>query len=85
VRQEFIDEHVPELQEAGLVIPDPDLHFDDQSGHWVHGPIDWDEFWRVVKGGGQCNAERLAARQKAWDDGAWVREALEAHGRRAEA
>ena len=84
VRQEFIDEHVPELQEAGLRIPDPDMRFDAKTGHWVHGPIDWDEFWRVVKGDGPCNTERLAARNRAHADGAWVREALEAYAARHE-
>src|SRR5680860_731490 len=85
VRQEFLDEHAPELSDAGLEVPDPQMRFDDDTGHWVHGPIDWDEFWRVVKGGGECNAERLAARQKAHDDGAWVREALDAHAARVAA
>ncbi|MEZ4606070.1 MAG: 1,2-phenylacetyl-CoA epoxidase subunit PaaA [Deinococcales bacterium] len=75
VRQEFINEHAPELIEGGLVIPDKDLYQDDQ-GDWHHGPIDWDEFWQVVKGNGICNAERLEARNKAHDEGLWVREAL---------
>src|SRR5690554_911288 len=79
VRQEFLDEHAPELIDAGLKIPDPDLHFDESTGLWVHGPIDWDEFWSVVKGNGPCNAERLAARHKAHDDGRWVGEAMAAH------
>ncbi len=79
VRQEFVDEHVPELQQAGLSIPDPELRFDAESGHWTHGPIDWDEFWRVVKGNGPLNAERLAARRKAHHDGRWVREAMAAY------
>ena len=82
VRQEFLNEHVPELLEAGLQIPDPDLHFDEASGNWQHGPIDWDEFWRVVKGGGECNEQRLGARQKAHDEGAWVREAMDAYAQR---
>jgi ring-1,2-phenylacetyl-CoA epoxidase subunit PaaA len=82
VRQEFIDEHAPELLELGLKIPDPELRYDEASGHWQHGPIDWDEFWRVVKGDGPCNAERMAARRKAHEEGAWVREAMEAYARR---
>ncbi|PYE55822.1 1,2-phenylacetyl-CoA epoxidase subunit PaaA [Deinococcus yavapaiensis] len=82
VRQEFINEHVPELQEAGLTIPDPDLH-QDEHGNWVHGPIDWSEFWRVVKGGGQCNKERMDARNDAHAEGAWVREAMQAYASRA--
>jgi ring-1,2-phenylacetyl-CoA epoxidase subunit PaaA len=55
------------------------LRFDDASENWVFGDIDWDEFWRVVKGDGPCNRERLAARRKAHDDGLWVREAAEAY------
>ena len=74
VRQEFMDEHVPELLSAGLTIPDPDLRF--EGGHWRHGPIDWSEFWAVVKGERGLQAERLGARQRAHDEGAWVREAL---------
>ncbi len=83
VRQEFLDEHAPELMEAGLTIPDPALRFDEASAHWVHGPIDWDEFWSVVKGHGPLNAERLAARRQAHEDGAWVREAMAAYASRA--
>ena len=78
VRQEFINEHVPELLEAGLTIPDPDLH-QDAAGNWVHGPIDWSEFWAVIKGERGLGNERLATRQAAQDEGAWVREALEAY------
>ena len=78
VRQEFIAETAPELIAGGLTIPDPDLH-QDEDGVWHHGPIDWDEFWQVVKGNGPCNAERLGARQKAHEDGVWVREALTAY------
>jgi ring-1,2-phenylacetyl-CoA epoxidase subunit PaaA len=49
------------------------------TGHYEHGEIDWDEFWNVVNGHGQCNRERLAERVKAWEDGAWVREAALAY------
>src|SRR5690606_38346050 len=78
VRQEFVNEHVPELQAAGLTVPDPAMYRDEATGNWHHGPIDWDEFWNVVKGNGPCNAERLSARNRAHDDGRWVREALTA-------
>jgi ring-1,2-phenylacetyl-CoA epoxidase subunit PaaA len=78
VRREFLNEHAPELMEAGLRVPDPELRRDPESGNWRHGPIDWDEFWSVVKGGGPCNAERIAARRRAHEDGRWVREALAA-------
>lgn len=78
VRQEFINEHAPELIEAGLTIPDHLLH-QDERGNWIHGPINWDEFWQVVKGHGQMNRARLEARNRAHDDGAWVRDALNAY------
>jgi len=61
------------------VFPDPTLRFDEASGHWQFGEIDWQEFRRVLAGDGPCNRERLAARRKASDDGAWVREAVLAH------
>lgn len=85
LRQEFVNELVPELLALGLTLPDPDLHFDEESDNWIYGPIDWDEFWQVVKGNGPCNAERLAARQKAHDDGRWAREALAAYAAKQEA
>jgi ring-1,2-phenylacetyl-CoA epoxidase subunit PaaA len=85
VRQEFIAEHAPELLAAGLVIPDPELRYDEETGMWHHGPIDWDEFWRVVKGDGPCNAERLGARVRAHEEGRWVREALAAYAARRQA
>lgn len=82
VRQEFVNEHVPELHAVGLTVPDPELRRDERTGDWHHGPIDWDEFWTVVKGGGPCNAERLAARRSAHEDGRWVRDALDAFAAR---
>ena len=66
-------------------MPDPDLKWNEERGHYDFGPIDWDEFWRVVKGGGVMNRERLAARKKAWEDGAWVREAALAHAEKRKA
>ena len=79
LRQDFINQMVPDLQALGLTLPDPDLHFDEESDDWLTGPIDWDEFWRVVKGDGPRNKERLEARRKAHEDGKWVREALVAY------
>jgi ring-1,2-phenylacetyl-CoA epoxidase subunit PaaA len=79
VRQEFINEHAPEILEAGLTLPDPDLRYDEATGNWLHGPINWDEFWEVVKGNGPMNKERLEARRRAHAEGAWVREALDAY------
>ena len=76
LRQKFVDATVPQGLHLGLKFPDPDLRFDGE--HWVFGEIDWGEFGRVVSGDGPCNRERLAARRKAHDDGAWVREAAQA-------
>jgi ring-1,2-phenylacetyl-CoA epoxidase subunit PaaA len=75
LRQKFVDATVPQANFLGLAIPDPALAFDDATGHWRIGPIDWDEFWRVVKGHGPCNRQRMRARRSAHDEGAWVREA----------
>jgi ring-1,2-phenylacetyl-CoA epoxidase subunit PaaA len=79
LRQKFIDATVPQAHYLGLSIPDPALRFDEASGHWVHGPIDWEEFRRVLGGDGPCNAERIEARRRAHEEGAWVREAAAAH------
>jgi ring-1,2-phenylacetyl-CoA epoxidase subunit PaaA len=79
LRQRFINMTVAQAKAIDLTIPDADMRYDEASGNWVPGPIDWDEFWRVVKGDGPCNRERLAARRKAHDDGAWVREAAAAY------
>ncbi|MEM1045701.1 MAG: 1,2-phenylacetyl-CoA epoxidase subunit PaaA [Pseudomonadota bacterium] len=79
LRQKFVDATVPQGHFIGLEFPDPDLSFNEKTGHWDFGTIDWDEFFRVVAGEGPCNRERLAARVKAHDDGAWVREAALAY------
>ena len=73
---------VPAFHALGLALPDPDLYYDEESGNWITGPIDWDEFWRVIKGDGPCNKERLDARRKAHEDGAWVREAMAAYAQK---
>jgi ring-1,2-phenylacetyl-CoA epoxidase subunit PaaA len=80
LRQWFVDLAVPQARALPLEIPDPELRFDEATGHWLTGPIDWDEFWRVVRGGGICNRERLRARRQADEEGRWVREAAEAYG-----
>ena len=79
LRQKFVDATVPQAEYLGLTIPDPDLKWNEDRGAYDFGPIDWDEFWRVVKGGGIMNRDRVKARKKAWDDGEWVREAALAH------
>lgn len=82
LRQKFIDQTVPQAEFLGLVIPDPDLKWNETRGHYDYGAIDWEDFFNVVKGKGPCNAERLAARTKAWEDGEWFREALSAHAQK---
>jgi ring-1,2-phenylacetyl-CoA epoxidase subunit PaaA len=79
LRQQFIDMTVRQAEVLGLTIPDPDLSWNEERGHYDFGPIDWDEFWKVVKGDGPMNQERLEHKRKYWDDGAWVREAAEAY------
>ena len=79
LRQKFVDATVPQGEFLGLTFPDPDLNWNEDRGHYDFGAIDWDEFWRVVKGGGIMNRDRVKARKKAWDDGEWVREAALAH------
>ncbi|MCZ7532209.1 MAG: 1,2-phenylacetyl-CoA epoxidase subunit A [Acidimicrobiia bacterium] len=79
LRQFYVDQTVPQGEYLGITFPDPDLHFDEESGHWRFGEIDWDEFWAVVSGDGPMNRERIAHKKKAWEDGAWVREAATAY------
>jgi ring-1,2-phenylacetyl-CoA epoxidase subunit PaaA len=79
LRQKFVDMTVPQAQKLGVALPDPDLRWNEERGHWDFGPIDWDEFWRVIGGDGPCNAQRLAHRRRAHEEGAWVREAAAAY------
>ncbi|MGE0314738.1 MAG: 1,2-phenylacetyl-CoA epoxidase subunit PaaA [Lautropia sp.] len=83
LRQRFVDATVEQAKVLGVTLPDPDLKWNEARGHHDFGAIDWAEFWRVVGGDGPLNRERLAMRVKAWDDGAWVREAALAHARKA--
>jgi hypothetical protein len=79
LRQQFIDQTVPQADILGLTVPDKDLKYNNDTGHYDFGEIDWDEFWQVVKGYGNCNKERLNARRNAWNNGEWVREAAMAY------
>jgi len=79
LRQQFIDITIPQAEYLGLTVPDPDLKWNEERGHYDFGAIDWEEFWTVVKGNGPCNKERIAARVNAWDGGAWVRDAAVAY------
>ncbi len=75
LRQDFVDKTIPQAEFLGLTIPDPDLKWNEARGHYDFGAINWDEFYNVVKGNGPCNRERIKARIKATEEGAWVREA----------
>ncbi len=78
LRQQFVDVTVPQAELIGLTVPDKDLKFNEATGHYEFGEIDWTEFWEVVKGNGPCNKERVDARRKAKENGLWVREAANA-------
>ncbi len=82
LRQKFVDATAAQANVLGVTMPDPDLRWNEARGHFDFGPIDWDEFWRVIGGDGPCNRERLSTRVQAWEDGAWVRDAALAHARK---
>jgi ring-1,2-phenylacetyl-CoA epoxidase subunit PaaA len=82
LRQKFIDVTVEQAKILDLMVPDPDLKWNEKTGHYDFGKINWDEFWNVVKGNGPCNKQRIEARKKAWEDGTWVREAALAYAKK---
>jgi ring-1,2-phenylacetyl-CoA epoxidase subunit PaaA len=79
LRQKFIDQTVPQAEYLGLTIPDPELKWNPERGHYDFGKIDWDGFYNVIKGNGPCNRDRLRARVEAHEAGAWVRDAAAAY------
>lgn len=79
LRQQFIDQTVPQADILGITVPDEDLKWNEETGHYDFGEINWDEFWQVVKGHGPCNKERLQTRVNAWENGEWVRDAALAY------
>lgn len=85
LRQRMVDQTVPQAEFLGLSIPDPDLRWNETSGQYEFGAIDWSEFYRVLKGNGPCNRDRLQTRRKAWDDGAWFRDGVNAYAEKQEA
>ena len=85
LRQKFVDQTVPQAHYLGLTIPDEALAWNEEKGGWDFSEPDWSEFYEVLKGNGPCNADRMEARQKAWADGAWFRDGLMAHARKAAA
>jgi ring-1,2-phenylacetyl-CoA epoxidase subunit PaaA len=84
LRQRFMDATKPQADILGLTIPDPDLKWNEVTGHWDYGEINWEEFNNVVQGNGPCNKLRVKARKEAWDNGKWVREAATAYAAKRE-
>lgn len=82
LRQRFVNQTILQAKKVELTLPDPDMALDEETGNWNFGEIDWDEFWRVIRGNGPCNKERLGAKRKAYDEGAWVRDAAEAYAQK---
>ena len=82
LRQKFVDQTVPQAEYLGLSVPDENLRLNEETGHYEFSEPDWNEFFEVLNGNGPCNAERLSARNKAWNDGAWVREGMMEHARK---
>jgi len=85
LRQKFVDMTVPQSEVLGLSLPDPDLAFNDSTGHYDFGEIDWSEFFEILKGNGPCNAARIEHRRRAHDEGAWVREAATTYAEKRQA
>lgn len=79
LRQKFVDQTVKQAEVINLELPDPDLKWNEERGHYDFGEIDWDEFKRSMTGGGPCSRQRLAHNIQAQEDGAWVREAMHAY------
>lgn len=85
LRQAFVDQSVPQAEYLGLRIPDPDLIWNEEHGHYDFGEIDWDEFYQVINGNGLCNRQRILHHRRAQDNGAWVREAVVAYDEKQKA
>ncbi|QEC67937.1 1,2-phenylacetyl-CoA epoxidase subunit A [Panacibacter ginsenosidivorans] len=85
LRQRFIDMIAEQVKVLGMILPDPNLKWNESGKHYDFGEINWGEFWNVVKGNGPCNKQRIAARKKAWEEGAWVRDAAAAYAEKRKA
>jgi ring-1,2-phenylacetyl-CoA epoxidase subunit PaaA len=79
LRQRFVDMTVPQAEALGLTLPDPEIRWNDERGHYDFGEVDFTELFEVIKGNGPCNTQRMAHRVRAHEDGAWVREAATAY------
>jgi ring-1,2-phenylacetyl-CoA epoxidase subunit PaaA len=82
LRQSFVDMIAEQVKVLGMKLPDSKLKWNEKSGHYDFGEIDWEEFWNVVKGNGPCNRQRMEARRRAWEEGQWVREAAAAYSQK---
>ena len=85
LRQKFVDQTVPQAHYLGLTIPDAQLQWNDEKKGYDFSEPDWSEFFEVLAGNGPCNKERLSARVSAWEEGAWFRDGLMAHAKKAQA
>ena len=79
LRQKFVDQTVKQVEVLDMSLPDPDLKWNEERGHYDFGEIDWEEFKRSMSGGGPCSRQRIAHHIKAHEEGAWVRDALRAY------
>ena len=79
LRQRFVNQTVSQVEKIGLVVPDKAIKWNEAKNGYDFGEINWDEFWTVVKGNGPCNKVRIANKIKSHKEGAWVREAANAH------
>jgi len=84
LRQKFVDVCVEQVKTLEMQLPDPEIKWNENTGHYDFGDINWEEFYEVLKGNGPCNKERLEARRKAHENGAWVREAAAAYAKKKE-
>ena len=85
LRQKFVDQTVPQAELLGSTVPDADLTWNEDTSQYDFGEINWDEFYEILRGNGQCSHERLEARRKAWDDGEWFRDGLTAYAEKSRA
>ena len=85
LRQRFIDMIAEQVKVLGMTLPDSNLKWNESRKHYDFGEINWDEFWNVVKGNGPCNKQRVATRKKAWEEGAWVRDAASTYAEKRKA
>ena len=85
LRQKFVNNTVPQVLELGLTVPDKDLTFNEETGNYEFGEINWDEFFAVIAGKGQCNHERIEARRRAWEEGKWVRDSAAVYAQKQQA